>query len=280
MKKLLVLTDFSANAFHAEAAALTLAEKMGADVVLYHTLPYIPLIPSDSGGPYVAEVASVLFEDSKDTLMQEADRLREVSVMTPGSAVNVETTNGEGSLSDVIAELTRPSEVVMVIMGGRAGGALEHLLSGSDTAAVIRKSIKPVLVVPMKSQIAFSKVVFATDFGTADLPAVTFLLELSGSVGFDVNIVHVRQPGEVVTEIGPEIAFRKFLDHRRLSFTSVFSEDIHRGLQAYCQEKGAEILAMTHARHSFVARVFGHSESLTAIADQNLAVLVFPPDFH
>lgn len=95
----------------------------------------------DSGGPYMAETASVLFEDSKERLIGEADKLREVAVMK-GTEVNIEEMNAEGGLGSLIPEVTAGEEIELVIMGGRSGGALEHMLSGSDTAKVIRNSKK------------------------------------------------------------------------------------------------------------------------------------------
>lgn len=280
MKKLLVLTDFTANASHAEAAALHLAAKLGNGILLYHTLPYIPLIPSDIGGPYVAETASILFEDSKERLIQEADRLRETAVITPGCAADIEEKNGEGSLGDAIADLTADPEIEMIIMGGRSGGAMDHLLTGSDTAAVIRKSYKPVWVIPLVADWDIpKKIVFATDFGAADRQAVDFLLELVKRLGAQLEIVHVIRHGEVVTEIGQELAFREFLIHRGLACTQVFGEDVHNGLRRYCSKNGADMLAMAHGHHSFISRLFRHSESIAAVTDQILALLVFPPGF-
>lgn len=278
MKKLLVLTDFSANAAHAEVAALDMARKLGDGILLYHTLPYVPLIPGNGGGPYVTETAGMLFEDSKERLIQEVDKLRETAVMTRGFHVDIGERNGEGILGDVIGELIAAPDIEMVIMGGRSGGALEHLLGGSDTTAVIRKARKPVLIIPPDAAINLSgKIVFATDFGIADIAAISCLQELLPRMSFGLDIVHIIQPGEVVTHIGAEVAFRKYLDHHGLNYNHVQADDIHKGLQNYCIKNGASILAMTHGQHSFISRFFGHSESQAMISGQQLAILVFPP---
>ncbi|MCQ6961619.1 universal stress protein, partial [Mucilaginibacter aquariorum] len=261
MKKLLVLTDFTANAFHAAGAALHLARKMDTGILLYHTLPYIPLIPSDSGGPYVTETATMLFEDSKERLIREADKLREVAAMR-GYAAEITERSGDGSLGDLITELTEDPDVELVVMGGRSGGALDHLLSGSDTAAVIRKAKKPVLVIPLAASGDIpKKMLFASDFGDFDIPAVSYLHQLAARLGTQLDIVHMVPHGEVVTEIGAEVAFRKYLDQHHLNFNQVFAEDVHQGLQHYCKQNGVDMLAMTHGEHSFIARLFGHSET-------------------
>lgn len=280
MKKLLVLTDFTANAAHAEAAALRLSAGLGAGVILYHAMLFISTMPSDSLGPYVSETASALFENSRQRLQQEADQMKNASANIEGLKPDIEYMNGEGSLGDLIEELSEEPEIEMIIMGGRSGGAMEHLLTGSDTAAVIRKASKPVLIIPPTVTWGLpGKIVFATDFGIADIPAVDFLLQWSKLPGFYMDVVHIIKQGEVVANIGSEVAFRKYLLHEQVNYIRLFCDDVRLGLQQYCKEHSVDILAMSHGHHSFISRLFRHSESRAAIAGKQLAVLIFPPDF-
>jgi nucleotide-binding universal stress UspA family protein len=280
MKMLLVLTDFTSNASHAEGAAIKLSAKLGTGIMLYHTMPYIPLIPSDSGSPYVNETESIITEDNKELLIQEADKLREIAVITQQGQIHIETAYGEGGLGDIIADVSDDQEIKMVIMGGRSGSTIEHLLNGSDTANVIRKSRKPVLVIPATLQWDIpQKIVFATDFGETDMQAVEFLINLTELLNAQLNILHVFQPDKEVSDLGPEIAFRRFIDHNNITYEEVVEEDVHIGLENYCRANGFGLLAMVHGHHSFIGRLFGHSESRALIADQLLPVIVFPPDF-
>lgn len=279
MKKLLVLTDFSANAVHAEAVAVRLAAKLKADMTLYHTLPYIPFALSNSQGPLITESMDILFKDSAEQLKKEAGHLGAIGAKL-GYQTRIECKNGDGNLAENIRDLTFREDIDMVIMGGRSGGTLEHLLTGSDTAAVINKAAKPVWVIPLSEDRGLpEKVVFATNFGTADIPAVDFLLDLAKGLDFQLEIIHVVRPGEVVTEIGPEVAFRKFLAHRGLNCKQVFGEGLQTTLQHYCTANKVDVIAMTHQHHSFVSKLFVRSESTAAITQKQLAVLVFPPDF-
>lgn len=280
MKKLLVLTDFTANASHAEAAALRIAGKMGAGILLYHSLPYIPMALSDSGGPYVSETANMLFDDSKERLIQEAGELKELADKLDINHLVVNQTNGEGSLGDVITDLTAAPTVAMVVMGGRTGGTMDHLLTGSDTAEVIRKALKPVLIIPRNAAISIpEKVVFATAFNAADIPAINFLQDLSTHLDFDLDIVHIISGVEEAAETGAAMDFRNYLALHGLNYQQVRGKDVHKGLQHYCVKNGADMLAMVHGQHSFISRLFGHSESKAVITDQRLSVLIFPPGF-
>ncbi|MFD2872920.1 universal stress protein [Mucilaginibacter ximonensis] len=279
MKKLLVLTDFSANAAHAEAAALQLSAKLNADITLYHILPYIPMILSNSAGPLMTESTDILFEDSIEHLNKEANELRQLCDKITGCHTRIDCLSGDGSLADNVREMS--GAIDMVIMGGRSGSAISHLLAGSETSAVISKARKPVFVIPAGANWDIpKKVVFATNFQAADLAAMDFLLSLAEALNFQLDIIHISRPDEVITEIGPEIAFRKYLAHRGLSCVRIFSEDMQPALQQYCQEHDVELLAMTHQHHSFISKLFGHSESKAVIAHQQVAALIFPPDFN
>lgn len=279
MKKLLVLTDFSANAAHAEAAALRLSACLSADILLYHAFTYIPMVLGNMEGPLIT--ADMLFQDSLEQLKKEAHRLNKLGAQIEGCQTHIDCKTGDGSLAENVRDLTLHEDIHMVVMGGRSGGALDHLLTGSDTAAVIRRSHKPVWVIPVAADWDLpKKVVFATDFSLIDMPAVDFLLDLAKNLHFELEIVHVLRSGEVVTEIGPEIAFRKFLVHRGLTYIQVFGEAVHLALQQYCTEHQADLLALSHQHHSFLSSLFGHSESKAAIAQRRLAVIVFPPDYN
>jgi nucleotide-binding universal stress UspA family protein len=283
MKKLLVLTDFTTNAAHAAVAAVQLCGKLNTDLQLNHSVLYVPVISDYTYGSYVTETADTLFNDSKEQLNKEAESLKSLALETAGYHPEITFTSGEGNLSDNIKALSGQQDIQLVVMGGRSGGALDHLLTGSETAAVTRNARKPVLVIPETADLAsLKKIVFATDFGTADISAVNYLLELALPLGLQLEVVHIVRPGEVVTEIQPELAFREYLNHRdndQVSYKQLLGKQVSQRLQDHCHEAGAGILAMTHYNHDLMSRMFGHSETKKAIAHQSLAVLIFPPAF-
>jgi nucleotide-binding universal stress UspA family protein len=283
MRKLLVLTDFTANAAHAAKAAVQFSSKLHADLLLYHSVQSLPIVPDYSGGPYVTEAANILFNDCKEQLNKEAEPLRSLPIKTDGYHPKISCINGEGTLGDNIKELSGQQGIQMVIMGGRSGGLLDHLLTGSETAKVIREAKKPVLIIPAKANLdIIEKIVFATDFSAADISAVRYLLEIAHLLGVHLEIVHVAPAGEVVTDVLPEIAFREYLnqlDNNRVSYQQLNGDHISQLLQEHCHVTGADVLAMTRGHHDFISRVFGHSETRQAIAQDKLAVLIFPPDF-
>lgn len=283
MEKLLVLTDFTTNAAHAAAAAVQLCGKLNMDLLLYHSVQYIPIVPDYGYGSTVTETPVPLFKDSKEQLAAEAERLNLLASTTSGYKPEVRYFSGEGSIGENIRELSGQSDIRFLIMGGRSSSALDHLLNGSETTTVIRVAKKPVLIIPETARLDLvKKVCFTTNFASADIPAIHFLLGLAQVPEFQLEIVHVLLPQDMSTKIQPELTFRDYLeklDNPAISFRQLSGDHIGSRLEAHCRETGVDLLAMTHGRHSRLSRVFGHSESEAAIARHDLAVMIFPPDF-
>ena len=234
MKKLLVLTDFSKNSEHAENAALKLSVKMKYDILLWYSLPYTALVVSDTAGPYVTETTRLLFEESRRSLRHKAYEMKQMASKTANCKTRIHYRCSDGNLGEIIGTLSAEKGIEMIVMGGRAGGAVDHWLSGSDTSAVIRKACKPVWIIP--EAVTWQtprKIVFATDFSLADPPAVDYLVELSKALSFRLDIVHVIHDGEAVTEIEPELAFHKYLAKRNMDCTRIARDGVAGSLEQY-----------------------------------------------
>lgn len=282
MKKLLLLTDFTANAAHAAGSARQLGAQLKTDLLLYHSIQYVPIVPDLPGSNMITETNESLFKDSRLQLGQAAEALSLIPVPAERYQPQITCETGEGSLVANVRELTGNPAIRLVVMGGRSGGALDHLLGGSETTAVINASQKPVLVIPVLAELSLvKKIVFASDFQEADNRALDVLTELAQTIGIHLEVVHIIKPGSVVTDIENEIAFRKRLnqlDPTAVSYQQITGDDISHLLETHCQQNGPALLAMTHQRHGLLSALFGRSESKKMLQQADLAVLIFPPD--
>lgn len=285
MKKILLLTDFSANAAHAGTIAFELSTILQTDLLLYHSYHLLPVTPYYASGQYVGDSAGVLAEESKTNLDKLAASL-------PGSASQRDSSykpeilsqSGEGKLGDHVQILLKQKDIELIVLGARSGGVIDHLLNGSDTEAVIDHVDRPVLVVPPTVELQqVKKVIFATDFNIEDFSAVRYLVNWAKLLNFQLEIAHVSLSEEKEgTQAGAEIAFRKEMN--RLPYHDVIYHDIRgknviQQLNNLCQESGAGMLAMVHLHHDFFTRVFGQSTAHKALADQRFALLIFPSNF-
>jgi len=282
MKKLLLLTDFTENSAHAAVSACNLCIKLNTDMLLYHSVQYMPIVPDFANGSAVTETNSIIFNDCQEKLQQELSHLEEF-IAEAGSTTHPKLSflNGEGNLGDNVRTITGREDIHMVVMGGRAGGSIDHLLTGSETTGVINHALKPVLIVPFSAELnSLKKIVMATDFNAADIEALDFLSDLAEDLNAQVEVVHVVKPGSVITDLEPELLFRRHLNTlnpERVTYRQLTGTDIGKLLSQHCHNTHAGLLAVTHQRHGWLSRLLGRSESETLLGMGELAVLVFPP---
>lgn len=149
MKKILVLTDFSDTAQQAAQAAVNIASKTHANIILLNTFVSQPALSEYGGSPWAVE--QLLWEDEgKEKLAFLKEDLQTVVQQLPlgDHHPSIREQQEIGQLSGQVSELLQKETVEMIVMGSRSGNAWEHLLVGSDTNGVINHSNRPVLIIP------------------------------------------------------------------------------------------------------------------------------------
>lgn len=281
MKKLLLLTDFTENSAHAAVCACNLCVKLNTDMLLYHSVQYMPIAPDFANSSAVTETNSIIFNDCQDKLQQELTHLEEFIAEAGSARPKLSFLSGEGNLGDNVRTITGREDIEMVIMGGRAGGSIDHLLTGSETTAVINNALKPILIIPFSVELnSLKTIVMATDFNAADVEALNFLTDFAEELNAQVEVVHVVKPGGVTTDLEPELLFRRHLNTlnpERVAYRQLSGNDVSTLLGQHCHNIHADLLAVTHQRHGWLSRLLVKSESETLLEIGELAVLVFPP---
>jgi universal stress protein A len=146
MKTLLVPIDFSAASGSLLQTAISLAQSLGARLVLLHVLQPVAPIGDPMMMPDMAQVASMQKAAEQDARAQLARAVE--SVAAQGAAVESEFRDGPASA--IILERASALPADLVVMGSHGHTALYDLLLGSTSHAVLKKSPCPVVIVPSK----------------------------------------------------------------------------------------------------------------------------------
>jgi nucleotide-binding universal stress UspA family protein len=281
MKSIIVLTDFSANAACAAETALILAGKLRADILLYNTCIAYETTPLFAGGTLVDEVFLTNQLNSKIGLEYLAKRLKLLSFhlraadYKPAIAIQSDASDLVLDAANIISQ----NNVELVVMGAHSDIA-DDFMPGEDTYTIIKNSPHPVLVIPADTDIAaIHKVIFATDFDEADINAIHYLVKLCKLFNYQLEIIHIAQTIIQQVEGAKEHAFKKQLARLKypgLTYQKVNGEEVVDTLNYLIEQSGPAILSMLHQSHSFLARVFEHSETKTALSKQKIPLLVFP----
>lgn len=126
-------------------AACRICRLEGASLVLVHAIEPIPeFVGYDAGAALTTP--PVAGTDTAHTRLNEV----KTDVQNRGfSATAVEET---GNPADVILDKADEVGASMIIMGSHGHGALFHLLVGSATEGVLKRTKVPVLIVPLRGQ--------------------------------------------------------------------------------------------------------------------------------
>lgn len=283
MKTILVLTDFSENALNAAKAAVMLAGKIHANLILYHNFQTIPAAAYYAGGSYLVDEAGWIIEETKKKLNRQSRVLGYCidDLDKTNRKPTLHTISAEGDLSKNIMDIVNDNDIEFMVMGARADSVIDHIFFGSETSAIIRHATRPVLVMPAQTMLTqLHKVAFATEFEEMDIEAVHYLIKLGKIFNFELNIIHVNQPWEhKLQHEEKEDAFKKRIakfGYPSITYNDLRGLDVISRLERHCAATKTQLLALVHHQQSFFMRVLQHSTTKEALADQKIPLFILP----
>ncbi len=142
LRRILVPTDFSKHSANALRYAVALAEKFGAELHLLHVVQDLAVFVPDAVSGATPVVPPV--EQLTAAVREALDRVvRENGLERFTVCRDVR----EGAPFQEIIRFAREKEIDLIVMGTHGRGGLAHVLLGSVSERVVRKSPCPVLTV-------------------------------------------------------------------------------------------------------------------------------------
>jgi nucleotide-binding universal stress UspA family protein len=273
MKTILVPTDFSANAENAVNYAAGLNKKLNAKILLYHS--YYTLIPATDVPLNLPDDAEI-----KKSAVDSVERLKnKFQKLYPEMRFDAEVT--EGFTEEEIIHEEKKAKCDLVIMGTRGASGLGEMLIGSNTAAVIGKSICPVIAVPEQARMkGLNKIVFAANYGTDDFKNVYDVIDLARLFGSEVILLHVNTGDMNKTMEFAELeGFKNQIaaesKYPNISFKLLDGKDVYHGLNFYLEEIKADLLAISIRNRTFVQKIFSRSITKKMAYHSHIPVLAY-----
>ena len=148
MSCVIVPVDFSDNAGLVLAAAETEARFRGAGLLLLHVIEPAAEVAGFETDPEMMRLR--IAQDLEDEKRIEAVRLREMAEAVRNRGLTCESSVKFGLPADEILAAAKEHSADMIVMGSHGHGALYHLFAGSVVTGVLKRSVCPVLVVPLR----------------------------------------------------------------------------------------------------------------------------------
>ncbi len=257
MKRIILSTDFSDNAYNAIDYAVHLFKDVETTFYLLHT--YTPVVyrveylmhsPSQIGlGDTIQSKAMAELEELQQKLKKEFKNPKHTFV--PHSSFNL--------LVDEVLETIESEKADMVIMGTQGATGAKEIFLGSNTVHVIKKASCPVIAVPSNFKYEKPKeILFPTDYEVDyKREQLQELLEIAKAHISRIEVIHVST-GYDLTEI--QLKYKKQLDHIFTRIAHLFhdmpNQEVITAINAFQMKKRMSLLVMIQNKHTFLERLF------------------------
>jgi nucleotide-binding universal stress UspA family protein len=179
LSRVLLPTDFSAEATRALRRAARLPYAANGQLTLLHVLP-------EGGSGAVATRAG---KAAHVELVKAGAEARRALAAAGAGQVQVRTELGRGKSEEEILRHARELSADLVVIGRTGAGRLRRMLIGSTAERVARRGEAPVLVIGPRRLRAYSNLVLGTDFSPASARAVELSLQVA-EPDASVELVH------------------------------------------------------------------------------------------
>lgn len=165
IKKILYATDLSEGAIHAFAYAVNLASMYDATITILHVLFEDQAVDSVAsfyiGEADLNKIKKQLYEDARQTLIGKKRENVAIEEILQKFSENAMAANDDQSFvtDEIIVKSGKPEDLILgqaderncdiIVMGRHGHGKLADAVMGSTARRVLRRSQKPIFIVPI-----------------------------------------------------------------------------------------------------------------------------------
>ena len=285
MKKILIATDFSANAKHAAAYGYAIASQLKASVILCNAF----IVPAEmpQGGTLVWPQFE--YDEIVDSTNSELKKLKEdLKVNHANESFNpaINCVSEVGTVTDALKEIAGKNNVELIVMGTHGSSKLESLLMGNHSRRMIDATKCPLLLVPSSATVKpIKKVAFATDLNEPerDLKGIFALIPLLKKLNAELLLTHIYNGDDPTYKFKQHIQELLVELSNKANYPNIFyrivnSDQAERGLDWLCDHGHVDVLAMVHHKHSFLDKILSGSHTQKMAEHISIPLLVVPED--
>ncbi|MCB0631709.1 MAG: universal stress protein [Saprospiraceae bacterium] len=264
MKKILVPTDFSDNAYNALKFAVAFANEFGSQITLIHTFKLY-----SSTGMFIS-VESYMEEDAHVELAEMIKNTR--PKLTNGATIKHKLYRGDAA--PVIGAVAEKEGYDLIIMGTQGASGLKEVFSGSTTNGVVKACKVPLLMIPEHYSFKLpGRIVFAIDQDhISNDRVVAPLVTIAKTFGAKIEVFH-QDAGSKDAGIKAEI--RQFLDPVEASYHfRLDGQHITASIDDFVEETKSDLLCMIRRERSFLEKIFHQSVTTMEVFHSKIPLLV------
>lgn len=265
MKKILVPTDFSANANNAAKLARQLSANANVEIHLLHVV----FTPAD--WDKMTDEMKDEYPESKSKVDQATQDMLSLVENPNLIGATVKGHLGYGNAQDEITKYIKNNAIDLVVVGSHGTSSKADLFIGSNTQRVMRSTDIPVIAVKESFELsALNKLVFASNLDKdAEVPFKK-IKSLCDTINAEIELLYVNTPHNFksTTEIDELVSKFKSNVNCNDSITIINEYEVPTGILKHCQHVMADMAALVNHRKAYAAHYqMGVTETLVFHAD-------------
>lgn len=268
--KILIPTDYSPNAKRATEFGLTIARKIGVEVILFHSY-HVPMSTLED-----MTVIEKCKEDEEDRMDKEVDLLKKYYTdLTIRGLVKY------GSAVDNLEDIVDKNEIGLIVMGTQGETSSLERFIGSVATHVINDINVTTLVIPEEVRdFDISEVLVATDLKHDPDPKKMDMLNLlleAYDPAIDIVNIQKNMNNSSLTK-GKETIIRSYFKAYRSSFHIIENENVEDGLFDFAADNSCNLIVTMTRHYNLIERIFHRSLTRQLALHTTLPLLVLHYD--
>lgn len=274
MRKIIIPTDFSDNAWNAISYALELFKYDKGEVYFLHT--FEDELYTEAENQNIDDLSMISEAVRKRTIAALETLIKKVYEVWPNPRHTYHPVASQHSIVDGIDILADTINADIIVMGTKGKTGNKSILFGSNTLQVLRYVACPVLSIPDGFEYNQPKqIVFATNYLIPyKRRELKLLCDLATPYRANIDMIYVAK--SPVLSLRQEIN-RQFMENdlckTTTHFKSINATNIYSGINEYCNKTNADMLVMVNSRETYLEEMLFNSTVNEVALNNNIPLL-------
>ncbi|MEZ4858173.1 MAG: universal stress protein [Flavobacteriaceae bacterium] len=258
MRKVLIPTDFSRNAWDAIAYAVDLFKREPCE---FYILNVYSLADFATDNLMVPQLDSSLVDTFRENSEKGLDKtLKRLSFRDESDIHSFVAISQQNDLLAALKEIVALKDIGLIVMGTKGSTDALNISFGSNTVAVMEKIRNcPVLAIPKGTVFkSVTEIVFPTSFKTHfKKRELDYLIAIARITNAPIRILHINEETALTDkQLNFKSLLEEYFDVLEYSFHFVESKNINEGVALFIQSRNSGMVAFINKKHTFFSTLF------------------------
>ena len=259
-KRILIPTDFSANALNAIKYAMELFKRERCEFFILHSY-YLSGYSKDN------LLTPVPSDEARDSVKLKAEKNMEklkiqLSLHEENPQHDFNYLTEFGTLYDIMNKTVQEEDIELVIMGTRGKTDNVSVILGSNAVNIMEKIRQcPVMAIPSGQKFKEpNEIVFPTSFRTHyKQKELDTMVEIARLTNSPIRILHIRKDKPLnEAQLKNKMLLETILDPASFTHHRLFDIAVNDGVRCFVQSRESEMIAFVNKKHNFFGSIFSN----------------------